>query len=417
MASRLARKKLMDEEIIGAGKRRRITAPESTMTAKQVAVAEKQAKMMERTKTAIVPQTQPDVETAPVNPPTTINTRQDMSNTLKEIMSPSQPTKQDTITPTLSSIQNNQNIRYDPETDRTQVVSSTPSQNLETIQKVISSIPSSQSSVPAVSSRATVEAQYPKRSYETPQQYSERIDRVVASNQKLASQGISQSDKASAIVSQAQDITSQRKAEQEAQAKTQQAYASDPWVQERMAMKESRAKEDAFFNPIVQGLTDTMDVLVHALPVLGGSAGGVLAQAYKNFAPPTSQFYQDKSMGDKTVSFLKDNVNDKLKDLGTGIAMSQVKNGVNLVKGYRPVSISNKTATKNFGIGTPSVNNPVAPLREGSSFYVPRTTAPATPNIPIAPLPKPAITQAPQRLQAQRTDNLINQRRTNVVRR
>jgi hypothetical protein len=183
-----------------------------------------------------------------------------------------------------------------------------------------------------------------------------------------------------------------------------------------MAMKEARAKEDAFFNPIVQGLTDTMDVLVHALPVLGGSAGGVLAQAYKNFAPPTSQFYQDKSMGDKTVSFLKDNVQDKLKDLGTGIAMSQVKNGINLVKGYRPVSISNKTATKNFGIGAPSVNNPVAPLREGSQFYFPKT-APATPNIPIGPLPKPAVTQAPQRLQAQRTDNLINQRRTNVVRR
>lgn len=391
MASRLAKKKLTEEET-GVIRRRRVTAPDSAMTVRQRAVEEKRIENEARNKPIVVPQTQPDTETAPVDPPTTINTRQDMSNTLKDILSPSQPTKQDTLTPTISSIQNNQNIRYDPETDRTQVVTTTPSQNLETIQKVISSIPSTTSSAPApvVSSRATVEAQNPKRSYETPQQYSERIDRVVASQQKLASQGISQSDKASAIVSQAQAITSQRKAEQEAQAKTQQAYANDPWVQERMAMKESREREDAFFNPIVQGLTDTMDVMVHALPILGGSAGGVLAQAYKNFAPPTSQFYQDKSMGDKTVSFLKDNVNDKLKDLGTGIAMSQVKNGVNLVKGYRPISISNKTATKNFGIGAPSVNNPVAPLREGSSFYVPRT-APATPTTPIGPLQRTTL--------------------------
>jgi hypothetical protein len=391
MASRLASKKLTEEEI-GVVKRRRVTAPEPSMTVKQRAVEEKRLKMEERNKPVVVPQTQPDVETAPVPPPTTINTREDMSNTLKEILQPKQEVKKDTVTPTISAIQNNQNIRYDPETNRTQVVTSTPSQNLETIQKVISSIPSATPSAPApaVSSRSTLEAQNPKRSYETPQQYSERIDRVLASQQKLASQGISQSDKASAIVKQAQDITSQRKAEQEAQAKTQQAYANDPWVQERMAMKEARAKEDAFFNPIVQGLTDTMDVLVHALPVLGGSAGGVLAQAYKNFAPPTSQFYQDKSMGDKTVSFLKDNVNDKLKDLGTGIAMSQFKNGVNLVKGYRPISISNKTATKNFGIGAPSVNNPVAPLREGSTFYVPRT-APATPNVPIEPLQRTTL--------------------------
>lgn len=392
MASRLASKKLTEEDI-GVVKRRKVTESKPVLSAKQRAVEEKRAKIEARNEPIVVPQTQPDVETAPVAPPTTINTKEDMSNTLKDILQPKQEVKQDTITPESNFVQNNQNIRYDPSTDRTQIVTSTPSQNLDTIQKVISSIPSTQTTVPSapvVSSRATVEAQFPKRSYETPAQYAERIDRVLASNQKLASQGVSESQKASAIVSQAQAITNQRKAEQEAQAKTQEAYANDPWVQERLAMKEARAKEDAFFNPIVQGLTDTMDVLVHALPILGGSAGGVLAQAYKNFAPPTSQFYQDKSMGDKTVSFLVDNVQDKVKDLGTGIAMSQLKNGVNLVKGYRPISISNKTAVQNFGIGKPSVNNPVAPLREGSSFYVPRTT-PATPSTPIQPLQRTTL--------------------------
>ena len=413
MASRIAKKKLGEDET-GVIKRRKVTAPEPVMTEQERVIAEKKAKIEARNN-PIVPQTQEDLESAPVPAPPSINTREDMSNTLKEILQPSATPKQDTITPQISTLQNDQNIRYDPATDRTQIVTSTPSQNLESIQKVISSIPSTQTSAPAVSSRTILEAQNPKRSYETPQQYTERIDRIVASQQKLASQGISQSDKASAIVSQAQAITNQRKSEQEAQAKTQQAYANDPWVQERLAMKEAREREDAFFNPIVQGLTDTMDVLVHALPILGGSAGGVLAQAYKNFAPPTSQFYQDKSMEDKTLSFLKDNVQDKLKDLGTGIAVSQLKNGVNLVKGYRPISMSNKTATKNFGLGTPGVHNPVARLPEGSQMSYPRTT-PSVPTTPIAPLPKPAVTQAPQRLNAPRTDVLISPR-SNVARR
>ena len=415
MASRLAKKKLNEDEV-GVVKRRRVTAPEPVMTEQERVISEKRARMEQRTRSVVVPQTQPDVETAPVPPPPTINTTQDMSNTLKEILQPKQEVKEDTITPEIKTVQNDQNVRYDPATDRTEIVTSTPSENLKTIEKVIQSIPSVQqvSAVPLASSRASIESKFPKRSFESPQQYSERIDSVIAQQERLASKGITEGERASAIVKQAQGITEQRAKEQQAQKTVEETYFNDPWVQERLAMKEARARSDAIFNPIVQGLTDTMDVLVHALPVLGGSAGGVLAQAYKNFAPPTSQFYQDKSFGDKTVDFLTENVKDKVKDLGTGIAVSQLKNGVNLVKGYRPIALTNKSAVKNFGIGSPSVNNPVAPLREGSQFYVPKT-APATPTTPITSLPARSV-QAPQRLQAQRTDVLISPR-SNVARR
>jgi len=414
MASRLAqRRKMQEDEMEGVSKRRKVTAPTSSpmMSERERAKAEKIARRQ-----VTVPQTQPDVETAPVSPPTTIQTKEDMSNTLKDILQPKQDVKPDVLSPPKEIITNTQNIRYDPETDKHTIVSSTPTENLKTIEDVVKSIPTPQASQTAevTTSRSTVEARLPKRSYETPQQYSERIDRVIAQEQKLASKGISAGERQSAIVKQAQEITQKREDEQKAQAQIEKAYYDDPWVQERLAMKEARAREDAFFNPIVQGLTDTMDVLVHALPVLGGSAGGVLAQAYKNFAPPTSKYYQDKSMEDKTISFLKDNVTDKVKDLGTGIAMSQVKNAVNLAKGYRGISLSNKTATKNFGIGSPSVHNPVAPLRTDSQFYVPRTT-PTTSNINVGRLPA-RPTQAPQRLNAPRTDVLISPR-SNVVRR
>lgn len=415
MASRIAqKKKRMDDEDTGVIARRRVTAPSSSIAdIKARAKAENIAKAKQEYQGVVVPQSKPDLESAPVNPPATINTRDDLSNTIKDILQPKQETKPDVLAPPRETISNTQNIRYNPTTNTHSIVETTPMENLKTIENVIKQQSQPKAQEIQVNTRASIEARLPKRSYETPQQYTERIDRVIAQEQQLASKGISASDKASAIVKQAQDITQQRENEQKAQAQTQQAYANDPWVQERLAMKEARERENAIFMPIVQGLTDVADVMVHALPILGGSAGGVLAQAYKNFAPPTSQFYQDKSMEDKTISFLKDNVMDKVKDLGTGVAMSQLKNGVSLVKGFRPISISNKTATKNFGIGAPSVNNPVAPLREGSQFYVPKT-APA-PSVNIGNLPAKA-TQAPQRLNAQRTDVLISPR-TNVVRR
>ncbi len=426
MASRIAqKKKRMDEEDMGVIQRRKVTASSTSIAdikarAKAEKVSKRQVPVTESQKVSkrqevVVPVTESNiVETAPVPAPPKIESREDLSSTLKDILQPKQDVKPDTLQPVRETISNSQNIRYEPETNRYKIVDSTPVQNLKTIESVIQSIPESKPALPVISSRSQAEARLPKRSYETPQQYSERISAVVAQEEKLASKGISSGDKASAIVKQAQDISQKRIDDQKAQTQVQEAYANDPWVKERLAMKAERERSDAIFNPIVQGLTDTMDVFVHALPILGGGAGGILAQAYKNFAPPTSQFYQEKSMGDKTVSFLKDNLQDKVKDLGTGVALSQIKNGVNLAKGYRGIALSNKTATKNFGIGKPSVNNPVAPLPTGSQMFVPRT-APSTVTTPITSLPVRSV-QAPQRLQAPRTDVLISPR-TNVVRR
>lgn len=415
MASRIAqKKKRMDEEDIGVIARRKVTAPSSSIAdIKSRAKAENIAKAKQEYQGVIVPQSKPDLESAPVNPPTTIQTREDLSNSLKDFLQPKQETKPDVLAPPRETISNTQNIRYDPQTDGHKIVETTPIENLKTIESVINKTTQQPEAIPVMDSRATIEARLPKRSYETPQQYSERIDRVITQEQQLASKGISSSDRASAIVKQAEAIAQKRQDDLKGQAQVEQAYFNDPWVKERLAMKEQRAKEDAFFNPIVQGLTDTMDVLVHALPILGGSAGGVLAQAYKNFAPPTSQFYQDKAFEDKTISFLKDNVADKVKDLGTGIAMSQIKNGVNLVKGYKGVNF-NKVSADKFGNGVRGVNNPVATLTEGSQMYVPKT-APSMSSINVGKLPAKPV-QAPQRLQAQRTDTIISPR-TNVVRR
>lgn len=381
MASRLAQRRLEEEGVI---KRRRVTAGEERERERERARQEKIQKRMQTS----VPVTTPDVETAPVPAPATIQTKEDMSNTLKEILQPKQEVKPDVISPPKEVITNDQVVKYNPETKQHRVVNTTPAENLKTIEQVIQSIPAPTQA--PVEARSSIEARLPKRSFETPQQYTERIDRVIAQEQRLQRAGITAGQRADAIVKQAQGITEQREKEQKAQQQQEQAYFNDPWVQERLAMKEARAREDAIFNPIVQGLTDVMDVFVHALPVLGGGAGGVLAQAYKNFAPPTSKFHQNISMEDKTVNFLTENLKDKAKDLGTGIAVGQLKNAVNLAKGYRGISLSNKTAVKNFGIGKPSVNNPVAPLREGSTMFVPKT-APATSTTPIQPLQRTTL--------------------------
>jgi hypothetical protein len=106
---------------------------------------------------------------------------------------------------------------------------------------------------------------------------------------------------------------------------------------------EKRQKDP--FKPVLEGLTFVADeVITNVLPILGGAAGAVVSQAYKNFAPPTSKFYQDVNFEDKVVNFLADNAQDKAKDLLMGQLKGIGSAAKTAAQGYRRVGTGRTSA-------------------------------------------------------------------------
>jgi len=106
---------------------------------------------------------------------------------------------------------------------------------------------------------------------------------------------------------------------------------------------EKRQKDP--FKPVLEGLTFVADeVITNVLPILGGAAGAVVSQAYKNFAPPTSKFYKDVNFEDKVVNFLADNAQDKAKDLLMGQLKGIGSAAKTAAQGYRRVGSGRTSA-------------------------------------------------------------------------
>lgn len=190
---------------------------------------------------------------------------------------------------------------------------------------------------------------------------------------------------------------------------------------------------------IVRGLTKAADVIVADIaPIVGGPAGVALAQVYKAYAPEGSEYYQNKSFGDKTVDLITDMTKDKAKDVALG-SLKTVGNAIQAgAKGFRQLDkksgnileravvptqrgTSKIAGGKSFPEGsnirgaqpsTPSTVPAAQPLQSGTKLQLPPkqpATVPKAQPTRIGPLPR-GKQQAPQRLQAQRTDVIISQR-------
>ena len=286
---------------------------------------------------------------------------------------------------------------YNPETQRSSTQVKTPTDILKDFTnvtpsptKTLSTVNNTVTPTPAVASLPTVPM---VQRYE----YVYNPATNTRTKQLVTVPAISTSeDRKVAIANQASNIVADRQKDIEDQAKTEKAYFDDPFVKERLAKKAAFDRENAIFNPILEGLTFVADeVLTNVLP-LAGPLGGVISQAYKNFAPPTSKFYKEANFEDKVVSFLADNAQDKAKDLlmgqlkGIGSAAKTAAQGYRRVGSGRTSALSDRlvnqqeAVTKIPGgtqfptgsnIRTPSGLNPkadfgsanVAPLARGAT--------------------------------------------------
>jgi hypothetical protein len=257
-----------------------------------------------------------------------------------------------------------------------------------------------------------------KLSTESQEQYETRLANVIDQNKKLALGGITSQQRSEAIATNAANINEANKKAIEDQAKTEKAYFDDPWVKERLAKKAAFERENEIFNPILNGLTWVADNVASEVMPLAGPLGGIMAQAYKAFAPPTSKFYENNNFDDKVVNFLASNVQDKAQDLLLGQLKNTAKFAGNLAKGYRRVD------TKGGGLaggltGNLSVQEAGSKIT-GGNMYTPgvgniRGNIGASAradfgDVRVGPLPATRPAQAPQRLVAPRTDVLLSPR-------
>jgi len=296
----------------------------------------------------------------------------------------------------------------------------------------------------------TVDYKEPTRlKNETDAQFEERKQRTLEESKRLAAAGLTSADKEKAILKQADDLNKWRDENMLTYEEVQASLEDKRQREERMKKvglgnvnsftitDEELAAYEKDYNSttskILRGLTKAADVIVDIAPIVGGAAGTALAQIYKSYAPEGSQYYSDKSFGDKTVDLITEMSKDKAKDIALG-SLKTVGNAIQQgVKGYRRVGkgsgniieraiVPTQGASKIKGgqafpegsniRGTPAVPTPTVPtpqpLKSGTKLQLPAKPKVEQP-VKVQPLPKPKP-QQPQRLQAPRTDVLISRR-------
>jgi hypothetical protein len=268
-----------------------------------------------------------------------------------------------------------------------------------------------------------------KLSSETQEQYEVRLARVIAQDKDFALKGVSVADRQKAISDEAAkhvaDLAKFTMSEDE-RVRTQAAMKERQELIEKLGLDPNvkysqsyldaiKARQEDPFTPIVQGLTDVADVVVgHILP-LAGPLGGVVAQAYKSFAPPTSKFYTDQEFGNKVVDFLVDNVQDKAKDLAMGQLKSVVGAAGNIAKGYRIVGKETGSTVGDKLAGSFARQADTTQMVGGRSFPagsnirgtlpVPSPSGPA-----IGGLPRVRDAPVPRAFNVQRNDVILSPR-------
>ena len=277
-----------------------------------------------------------------------------------------------------------------------------------------------------------VKDRVPKLSSESQEQYETRLARAIEQDKAFALKGVSVEERQKALQQESQ----QRLAEQakytmteEQRQETVQAMKDRAELVDKLGLDPNRKYSGSYlaeiekrqndpFKPVLEGLTWVADNVVTNVIPLAGPLGGVLAQAYKNFAPPTSKFYQDANFDDKVVNFLVSNVEDKAKDL----LMGQLKNTLGFAKsigqGYRRVDLEGGglvgAATRGNALqnasskifGGRQYSDVAGNIRTPSTIGT-RAELPTGKIGPLAPVVSP---QAPKALAAQRTDVLISPR-------
>jgi hypothetical protein len=272
-----------------------------------------------------------------------------------------------------------------------------------------------------------------KLSTETQEQYETRLARVISQDKDFALKGISVADRQKAISDEAAKfraqeakytMTEEQRLEtvrlREERAKLVESLGLDPnrkYSGSYLAEIEKRQNDP--FTPVIEGLTWFADNVVANVIPLAGPLGGILAQAYKNFAPPTSKFYTEADFDDKVVNFLVSNVEDKAKDLLMGQLKGTVGFAKNLAKGYRRVDLKGGEGLAGAATGRLALQESATRIPGGRTFTegVGNIRGPQAigtradfGDTRIGPLPATRAPQAPQRLQAQRTDVLISPR-------
>lgn len=277
-----------------------------------------------------------------------------------------------------------------------------------------------------------VKDRLPKLSSESKEQYETRVAKVIAQDKDFALKGIPVADRQKAIADEAaKHVAEQSKytmTEQQRQ-ETVQAMKEREELVAKLGLDPNRKYTGSYlaeiekrqndpFKPVLEGLTTIADTVLSEVVPLAGPLGGIMAQAYKAFAPPTSKYYQESNFDDKIVNFLASNVQDKAQDL----LMGQLKNVAGFAKsaaqGYRRVdlegggltgAVTGSSALQNAGskiFGGNQYSDAAGNIRAASNIGV-KAELPTAKVGPLAPSTAP---QAPQRLVAPRTDVLISPR-------
>ena len=271
-----------------------------------------------------------------------------------------------------------------------------------------------------------------KLSNETKEQYEARVARVIAQDKDFALKGTSVADRQKAISDEAAKFNAEAAKytmTEEQRLESVRAMKERAELVEKLGLDPNRKYSGSYlaeiekrqndpFTPVVEGLTWFADNVMTEVIPLAGPLGAIMAQAYKNFAPPTSKFYTQADFDDKIVNFLTSNVQDKAQDVLMGQLKNTLKFGKNLAKGYRRVDLeagglagaitrgsSVQQGTSKI-IGGNQYSNVAGNIRGPQAVGARADFGDAK----IGPLPATRAPQAPQRLQAQRSDVLISPR-------
>ena len=277
-----------------------------------------------------------------------------------------------------------------------------------------------------------VKERVPKLSSESQEQYETRLARVIAQDKDFALKGTTVADRQKAIAEEAAKFNAEAAKytmTEEQRLESVKAMKDRAELIEKLGLDPNRKYSGSYlaeiekrqndpFTPVLEGLTSVADTVLSEVLPLAGPLGGVMAQAYKAFAPPTSKFYTESNFDDKVVSFLTSNVQDKAQDVLMGQLKNTLKFGTNLAKGYRRVDLEGGGLAGAVTGGT-SAQHATSKILGGNQYSQAAGNIRGAQAIGtkadfgtarVGPLPSDSVPQAPQRLVAPRTDVLVSPR-------